>query len=174
MLLDGPVSSVALGWDHTCAVLEGGSVQCWGEGDNHRLGYSDTDDIGDLESPAAAGAGTVELGGPVAAVGCGDTETCALLKSGLVHCWGKDNQHGLGYGNKDTVGNDETPAEAGPVELGATAQALAVGQNHRCIVTDDNGVRCWGKSNLGQLGYGDTETIGDTETPANVGDVEYE
>ena len=35
-------------------------------------------------------------------------------------------------------------------------------------------VRCWGRSNRGQLGYGDTTTIGDDELPDTVGAVQIE
>jgi hypothetical protein len=32
-------------------------------------------------------------------------------------------------------------------------------------------VRCWGRASSGELGYGNVQTIGDTETPASAGDV---
>ena len=37
---------------------------------------------------------------------------------------------------------------------------------------DTGGVRCWCSGFGGKLGYGNTNTIGDDETPASVGDVE--
>jgi hypothetical protein len=38
----------------------------------------------------------------------------------------------------------------------------------------DANIRCWGRNDYGQLGYGHTDTIGDDETPASAGDVEYQ
>jgi alpha-tubulin suppressor-like RCC1 family protein len=45
------------GAQHTCALLEGGKVMCWGESDNGRLGYATggAEDIGDNELPQDAG-----------------------------------------------------------------------------------------------------------------------
>ena len=33
--------------------------------------------------------------------------------------------------------------------------------------------RCWGYAAYGQLGYGNINQIGDTESPASAGDVSY-
>jgi len=49
------VLEVAAGDLHTCARLQGGKLRCWGEGDNGRLGYGNTEDIGDDEPPAMPG-----------------------------------------------------------------------------------------------------------------------
>ncbi len=46
---------IAAGDLHTCARLQGGKLRCWGEGDLGRLGYGNTEDIGDDEPPAMAG-----------------------------------------------------------------------------------------------------------------------
>jgi len=35
---------------------------------------------------------------------------------------------------------------------------------HQCILLN-NGVRCWGRNSNGQLGRGDTSTVGDNEAP---------
>jgi hypothetical protein len=58
----------------------------------------------------------VDLGGPAVQISAHlANTTCALLADGTLRCWG-DNNHGqLGYGHLDPVGDDETPAQAGPV-----------------------------------------------------------
>lgn len=40
---------------HTCAMLEGNAIRCWGNGALGRLGYANTERIGDDETPASAG-----------------------------------------------------------------------------------------------------------------------
>ncbi len=53
MSVGGTVTQiVADGW-HTCALLSGGGVRCWGDGANGQLGYANTDWIGDDETPAS-------------------------------------------------------------------------------------------------------------------------
>ena len=49
------MSKIEAGGNHTCALLTNGAVRCWGSGGNGALGYGNTDDIGDDETPASAG-----------------------------------------------------------------------------------------------------------------------
>ena len=41
--------SIACGYEHTCAVLDDGSVKCWGDNPAGQLGQGDTTDRGDDE-----------------------------------------------------------------------------------------------------------------------------
>jgi uncharacterized repeat protein (TIGR01451 family) len=52
------------------------------------------------------------------------------------------------------------------------AGTLDVGYEHSCAVLADRTVRCWGNGASGRLGYGNTTTIGDDETPGSVGPVD--
>jgi alpha-tubulin suppressor-like RCC1 family protein len=163
------VTQVAAGSNHTCALLDTGAVRCWGYGANGRLGYGNTDTIGDDEAPAFAG--DVDVGGTVTQLAAGVSHTCALLDAGAVRCWGDGDFGRLGYGNTDTIGDDETPASAGDVDVGGTVTQIAAGAFHTCALLDFGAVRCWGRGLSGQLGYGNTDTIGDDETPASAGNV---
>jgi alpha-tubulin suppressor-like RCC1 family protein len=160
------------GGGHTCMVFGNGTVHCWGFDNTGQLGYGNTETIGDDET--AASAGPVDLGGHRAiAVATGNFHTCALLDDGTVRCWGQGAFGQLGYGNPGSIGDNETPAAAGPVDLGGhKATAITAGAFHTCALLDDGTVRCWGRNNFGQLGYGNTENIGDDETPASVGPVD--
>ena len=62
--------------------MDDNNIRCWGEGDFGRLGYSNTNDIGDGETPGSAG--PVNLGaGRTGVVVTGGTEhTCAILDNG--------------------------------------------------------------------------------------------
>jgi alpha-tubulin suppressor-like RCC1 family protein len=89
-----------------------------------------------------------------------------------VRCWGFGKFGRLGYGNVDTIGNNETPASVGDIELGGAAIQIAAGGAHTCALLDAGAVRCWGSSRAGQLGLGERSGfIGDDETPAGAGDV---
>lgn len=162
----GTVVQLALGEEHTCALLEGGTVRCWGRSFYGQLGYGNTSSIGDDESPASAG--DVDIGGVVVQISAGRHHTCAILDGGSVRCWGFD---GLGYANDETIGNDETPASAGDVDVGGTAVQVGLGDSHTCVLLDTGAVRCWGAATSGQLGYGNEEHVGYDNTPASAGDV---
>ncbi|HAP78359.1 MAG TPA: hypothetical protein DCR14_20040 [Acidimicrobiaceae bacterium] len=168
--------SVVSGSDHTCAILETGAVSCWGEAGTGALGYGNTNDIGDDETPATnpVNGGIVALPGgrDAVAVSAGGARTCALLDDGDVTCWGAGANGALGYGNTNSIGDTETPAanpvNGGIVALpgGRAAVALTVGSAHTCALLDNGTATCWGSASSGQLGYGNTNSIGDTETPA--------
>jgi len=168
--LGGRVVQLAGGFLHTCALLEGGRVRCWGLGDGGRLGYGNTDTIGDDESPASAG--DVDVGGTVLQVDVGGTNTCAVLEGGRLRCWGGALFGQLGHGDVEPIGDDETPASAGDIDVGGRVLQVAVGGGHVCALLEDGFVRCWGDGSRGQLGHGDVETIGDDEAPASAGPVD--
>lgn len=161
---------VAASYSHTCAVLEDGTVRCWGVSARGQLGYGNTNSIGDDETPAMAGA--VPVGGLVREIGTGGSFSCALLETGAVRCWGQASNGQLGYGNDSQVGDDETPASVGDVQVGGRVTQLAVGRlHHTCALLESGSIRCWGAGGSGQLGHGNTERIGDDETPASSGDI---
>jgi serine/threonine protein kinase/alpha-tubulin suppressor-like RCC1 family protein len=177
--MGGEVMQVSVGRRHSCAVLAGGKVRCWGWNNSGQLGLGHTENIGDDETPASVE--PVELSGPAIKVVTGALHSCALLdvgesdageaSGGKIQCWG-DNKFGqLGYGHERTVGDESTPSSVGTVYLGAPAVDLTAGRYHTCALLVGGGVRCWGFNDQGQLGYGHINLIGDDETPASVGKV---
>jgi alpha-tubulin suppressor-like RCC1 family protein len=153
----------------TCARLELGGVRCWGENVGGELGYGNTNNIGDDETPAWAG--NIDLGGPAVDVVAGDSHQCAVLEGGRLRCWGNSFAGQLGYGNTNTIGDNETPASAGDVNVGGKVTQVSAGRYHTCALLEGGTVRCWGSNYNGLLGYGNKNNIGDDETPASVGDV---
>ncbi len=169
-------TAVALssGYNHSCAILDNGRVRCWGRNNNGELGYGNTDDIGDNETPDSAGPVKLGAGRTAVAISDGADHSCAILDNGRVRCWGSNSSGQLGYPSKDAIGDDETPDAVGPVDLGAgrTAVAISGGGSHTCALLDNQRVRCWGAAFDGQLGYGNQHDIGDDETPGSVGPVD--
>jgi len=165
----GEVTQLAAGTSHTCAVLKEGRVRCWGSNVFGQLGYGNTNDIGDDETPASAG--DVNVGGPVMQLVAGSRHTCALLEDGRVRCWGLGTSGQLGYRSSNNIGDGEHPAAAGDVNVGGTVTQLAAGSSHTCAIVESRTVRCWGSGGSGQLGYGNPNTIGDDEYPEAAGDV---
>jgi hypothetical protein len=63
------------------------------------------------------------------------------------------------------------PAAGGDVDVGPEVTLVSAGDTSTCACTETSGVRCWGDAASGRLGHGNTDTIGDGETPASAGDV---
>jgi uncharacterized repeat protein (TIGR01451 family) len=167
------------GMSHTCAVLDDGTVKCWGDNAQGQLGQGDVLSRGDNAGEMGAALTPVNLGtGRTAvAIAAGQlpsnaTATCAVLDNGAVKCWGGGSSGRLGLGNATNRGDN--PNEMGDnlpaVNLGAgrTARAVSAGGNFACAVLDDGTVKCWGAGAQGQTGLGATNT---TSAPTSVADL---
>ena len=77
---------VAAGVHHACAVLEGGSVTCWGDDEFGESGH------------VQHGVAIANLK-DVASLAVGEYHTCALDESGHVKCWGHNIRGALGNGS---------------------------------------------------------------------------
>jgi alpha-tubulin suppressor-like RCC1 family protein len=86
----------------------------------------------------------------------GDDHVCALLASGAVYCWGRNDYGQAGDG---TYTDRITPgAVVGiPAASGAIRQIDANGYTS-CALTDTSAVYCWGNNSQGQLGVAATTT----------------
>jgi alpha-tubulin suppressor-like RCC1 family protein len=139
------------GGTHTCALLEEGSVHCWGLDQLGQLGRGPP--TGDLLPGPVAG-----LGG-VRAISTGWTHSCAVVASGAVHCWG--------FNSKGELGNDTEEMATLPVPVSGLTDAVAVsaGYGHTCALRAGGALQCWGANLFGQLGTGVNY---DVRTPRSV------
>jgi alpha-tubulin suppressor-like RCC1 family protein len=159
---------VVAGVKTTCALLESGSLRCWGDGSYGKLLTGNLQSVGDGpgETTVAVNVG----GGAVTALASGGNYFCALTSGGSVRCWGYNFEGQLGRGDENSIGDEvgETPAA---VNLsGHEAKAISTGLGHACVILDDGNVRCWGGNWDGQLAQGHILDIGDQagETPVPV------
>lgn len=169
--IGGTAIDLVTGAEHTCAVLDDGAVRCWGQNANGQLGQGNVLDVGDNAGETPSAVPPIELGGAAVQVVAGAAHTCALLDDGAVRCWGLATSGQLGYGDEVRIGDDETPASAGDVDVGGLVVQIAAGASHTCALLDTGAVRCWGDNAVGQLGLGHTATIGDDEPPSSELDV---
>jgi uncharacterized repeat protein (TIGR01451 family) len=112
-------TAITAGSFYNCALLDSGTVKCWGSGSNGRLGYGDTDNRGDGPNEMGANLPTVDLGpGRTAiAIAAGGSRSCAVLDNATVKCWGQGAFGQLGYGDTNNRGD-------GPNEMGANLPAV--------------------------------------------------
>jgi alpha-tubulin suppressor-like RCC1 family protein len=126
-----PVTSVALGLGHGCAVSEG-SAWCWGTNDRAVVsGDRGLAVLGPTRLPLER----------VVKVAVADTYSCGVHEDGTVTCWGQ----GPGYPSFLRNG----PGRPAVVPLEGMV-SLAAGKNHLCGVTREEGVRCLGQNEFGQ------------------------
>ena len=138
--------AISSGGLHTCAILDNGSISCWGYGSGGRLGNADTSNkfIPTLTSSLGASRTAVALSS-------GDSHTCAILDDGSVSCWGDGGSGRLGNGG---TSNQNSPTLTSSLGTGRTAIALSSGNAYTCAILDNGSVSCWGRGNNGQLGNG--------------------
>lgn len=172
--LGAPVREVSVGTMHACALLEGGSIKCWGRNVEGQLGQGDTEDRGDAPGEIEA-LGPVKLpaGRTAVHVDAGGNHTCAILDDGSVRCWGDGDDGILGIGSQNDVGR--APTDMGDALMavslgtGRTAKEVVALGDATCALLDDGTVKCWGNSNLGVVGQGKTrDAVGDA--PGELGD----
>lgn len=136
------VSASALG-DLTCAILQSGTLQCWG------LNYGDIGDGTYTIQRSPANVVGLDAGG--ASVSPGFAHTCATLTTGAAFCWGHNYNGELGDGTL-TMTNRPTPVSA----LDKGASLISAGGSHSCALLQSGIVTCWGSNDLGELGDGTT------------------
>jgi alpha-tubulin suppressor-like RCC1 family protein len=86
------VRAVAAGWQHSCALLNDGSVRCWGANERGQLGDGTN---ASCWTPVA-----VQTVTSAVEVALGKYHSCALLSDGTVKCWGQNTYRQLGDGTR--------------------------------------------------------------------------
>ncbi len=147
-------TEIATGSRSSCAILNDGSVVCWG------------------------GLGSTNLGGKIATkIAVGSRYACGLLNDKTVKCWGRNNnagQLGGGYASSDQVLRGTSGDPLG----GQTAIKIASASYHTCAVMEsDNSVKCWGANSdddgigfYGQIVGGVAMTGGTNGTGTSTGE----
>ncbi|MCB9372931.1 MAG: hypothetical protein H6518_09120 [Microthrixaceae bacterium] len=146
------VVSVDAGWGRACAVLDDGTVRCWGDNDEGTLGNGTT--VGSpLPVTVLDPSGTAPLT-DVVDVAVASRTTCAVQATGSVVCWGQANYLGTGDTGSGPVPTPRPvlrPDGQGPLTGVTQIDGLWV---HTCGRLADGHAVCWGNDN-GQLGTTD-------------------
>jgi alpha-tubulin suppressor-like RCC1 family protein len=161
--LDGVVA-ISAGDQHVCALLDDGSVKCWGENSTGQLGFAPDDAAANLgDRPHTSTPVLVEGVNNAVAVSAGSNHTCALISSGSVMCWGGNTSGQAGLDPETTTVTKvdpkynftslaSVPAPPGIVTGVTGATAVSAGYLRTCALTADATVICWGSNEKGGLG----------------------
>jgi alpha-tubulin suppressor-like RCC1 family protein len=156
--LTSGVKAVAAGTGHACAIMDGGTVKCWGKNKFGELGSGelgpDTCNTAFFDYPCSPS--PVEVVGltDVVQVEAGDNHTCARTSAGAVKCWGQSGWGQLGAAGGDTCDGEECAKAPIDTPFTAGVQDLAAGNLHTCVITDQGAAKCFGRDGQGELGNG--------------------
>jgi alpha-tubulin suppressor-like RCC1 family protein len=96
--LAGVPVQLALGAQFSCALITGGTVQCWGDA---TIGEGDAGDAGLALAPVTILTGAT-------AIAAGDYTACARMSDTTVKCWGRNVEGELGIGTGDSNAHGPT------------------------------------------------------------------
>lgn len=141
-------AGLSAGFDHTCRLLEGGELRCWGANDQGQVGDG-SDSLRAMPVPVRGDGLTFT------AVSAGHKRTCGIVTGGQLFCWGMETAR--------IPGQAMGPSRHEPVlEVeGRTFASVSVGSQHACALTDGGEAFCWGRNHSGELGDGSNESRGE-------------
>eukprot|EP00798_Chlamydomonas_sp_ICE-L_P005343 gene5343-12937_t len=161
------VVAVTAGGMHTCALLQGGTVKCFGLNTFGQLGQGDTflrgkesNTMGDNLYPINLGRGELAI-----EISTGWFHTCALLLNSRVKCWGFNLFGQLGLADGTTLSRGSMPSDMGEglpaVGLGGRSTSIRSNGHHTCVTVSTDprlplALKCWGSNKYAELGQGNT------------------
>ncbi len=140
------VEALSAGDSHTCALTSSGGVKCWGLNDHGQLGNGTTTNSSTPVQVTGLSSGVTQIS---ASTG---SNTCALLTTGAVKCWGWNADGQIGDG---TTTDRTTPTQVTGLTSGVTS--VSTGRNSTCAVVAGS-AKCWGNNLHGGLGDNTTTT----------------
>jgi alpha-tubulin suppressor-like RCC1 family protein len=141
----------------TCALMEDGTVRCWGGNVDGQLGIGKQADVlleshTPVEVVGVSGAkklwstASYSRGGIYWLDSHADT-SCAQKADGSVQCWGHGRLMMVEGGSEN---------QAAPIAIAALANVVeyTAAGSHACAVFPDKRAKCWGSNSFGVLGVG--------------------
>ena len=132
-------TQLSAGGFHNCAILDDGSVACWGYNQDGTLGDGTYSDRYVPAPMLGFGPGVnAEL------LSSGYYHTCALLSDQSISCWGSNEYGQIGNGEIDGTMGISTPYSVSEFSSGSNASLIRAGGHATCVVTSDGELFCWG------------------------------
>ncbi|MDQ3230651.1 MAG: hypothetical protein M3Q07_02440 [Pseudobdellovibrionaceae bacterium] len=137
---------VANGELHSCALLDDGSVKCWGAASYGQLGNgAPTGQPSPPEQVINFGPGR-----KAKAIAVGLFHSCALMDDQTMRCWSRGLEGQLGVGSRD---NKMFPPSV-PIKFAGNKKVLSIHAAHfrSCAILEDHSTTCWGDGRWFTLG----------------------
>lgn len=163
MLFGNPltgVRAIAAGDSHTCAVMDAGTVKCWGANGSSQLGRIPMISGGPqpLDVPLPSLATVIDSSSQV--ITAGFKHTCVIIFwNHQALCWGRNAVYELGRNNTTST----SVADRDYVQDAATGLPLtgvfdiSSHYEHTCAQMSGGVVKCWGGNESGELGDNTTQ-----------------
>jgi alpha-tubulin suppressor-like RCC1 family protein len=150
---------------NSCVQLDDGRVKCWGQNNEYKFGIGNfPGHVGDVPSELGDRMLATDFGGGefVRSISVGGIHGCALMMDGSVRCAGYNEFGQLGYGDQVRLKNYLQSVDLGTSGgIPLKAKKVRAGGFSTCAVLEDDSMKCWGRGNIGQLGNGTFDTLGD-------------
>lgn len=141
---------------HYCALLNDGSVRCWGDNRFGQLGLNNKSNI--TQDPSAYPLKPSKLPEKIKQIGVGAESVCALSFTDELYCWGKLADREFQY----TESNGNMYAEK---ILQTDVKSIPRSYvSHLCYITTSDDLKCFGSNSKGQLGYENTLNLASPES----------
>ncbi|MBR9683709.1 hypothetical protein GOV03_04180, partial [Candidatus Woesearchaeota archaeon] len=129
------------GYYHSCAIVQNGSVLCWG--------YNAYGNLWDTTTATRTTPVKVTELYNISKITCSYHSTCAILQNGTAMCGGYNGYGQLGVGDTATK-TDPTPV----LNVSNVTEITQSSMYHNCFLQENGTVKCTGRNNYGQLGDG--------------------
>jgi alpha-tubulin suppressor-like RCC1 family protein len=141
---------ISAGLSHTCATV-GLNLDCWGDGYKGELGdgvFASSNVPVPYLGPALPPSGG--KGSAPWQVSAGYLHTCVSMTTGVVECFGSNENGELGNGAGGIADMSAVPV----LVIGLTSGTQAVGEGYLtgCVLTQGLGVKCWGSADGNDFG----------------------
>ena len=133
----GKVNKIALGTNHTCALLQDGRIQCWGAGTYAQVGSITTKSY-PVEVVTDSGATDIASFA---------NNTCVTYANGSANCWGENTYYNI----SDTLGGGYTLPQRTQATT-ANIKQYSTGKDFSCFITNAGAIYCRGNHTYGQTG----------------------
>lgn len=154
--ISAPVSGIALGSSHTCALRQG-SVGCWGNGFKGQVGNGSSALVNSTPQFVDDAGGGLLNGSKI--IDTGAEFSCAMVEdfdagvgiTETIFCWGDNASRQIGRADTSLDFNQAVPL--------FEFTRITTGDDFACGYADFGGslrLQCWGNNSEGQLGRGTT------------------